>query len=66
MKIECYFVSDGHNNQPLTVEHLCNRKCGSGRTCFLRIRGVDVSNNQPGTAVVKIEHGALLRRQRFN
>jgi hypothetical protein len=36
-KIEWYFVSDGGNNQPLAVEHLCNRKCGWERTCSLRI-----------------------------
>mgnify|MGYP006203986509 CR=1 FL=1 len=34
--------------------------------CSLRIRGVDISDNQPGTAAIKIEHGALLRRPRFN
>ena len=61
-----FVCGNENNNQPLTVERLCNRKCGWGRTCSLRIRGVDISDNQPGTAAIKIEHGALLRRPRFN
>ncbi len=64
-KIEWYFVSDGHDNQPLAVKHLCDCKCGWGRMCSLRIRGVNVFDNQLGTAAIKIEQGALLRRWHF-
>ncbi len=64
-KIEWYFVSDGHNNQPLAVERLCDHKCDWGRTCSLRIWGVNVFDNQPGTAAIKIEQDALLRHWCF-
>ena len=30
-----FVCGDENNNQPLTVERLCNRKCGWGRTCSL-------------------------------
>ncbi len=61
-----FVCGDENINQPLTVERLCNRKCGWEKMYSLRIRGVDLSDNQPGTTTIKIEHGALLRRPRFN
>ncbi len=30
-----FVCGNENNNQPLTVERLCNRKCGWGRTCSL-------------------------------